>query len=330
MSSVTDTATAGTTTGATARRPFGPETGTLQDVADGVLAYVQPDGGWCLNNAGVVLDPSGAGPVLIDTAATQARARRLRAEVERVAGAPPAVVANTHFHGDHHFGNAEFLPGATIVGHDRTREEILAAGLDMTGLWPDVEWGEITLAPPTVTFSERMTLLAPRSSEPGRPVELIHVGAAHTANDVVAWLPEQRVLFAGDVVLSGCTPFCLMGSVTRSIATLRRLRRLDPHTIVPGHGPVGGPELLDEAEAYLRWVIRLALHAMADGVPPLEAARRADLGPFAALRDSERLVANLHRALVDLDGAEPGALIDIREPYTEMVAFHGGPPVCHA
>ncbi|GAA2455003.1 MBL fold metallo-hydrolase [Streptomyces lavendulocolor] len=297
--------------------------GALREVADGVYAFVQPDGGWCLNNAGLVVGEGRT--VLVDTAATEARARRLRAEVERVAPGGADFVVNTHFHGDHTFGNGQFTPRAVVVAHEGTRADSAEAGLGLRQLWPGVEWGETPLVLPTLTFRGSLTLYAGDVR-----TELLHVGPAHTANDVVAWVPERSVLFTGDVVWSGVTPFVLFGSISGSLRALDRMRALGARTVVPGHGPVGGPELLDETEDYLRWLGRLAEEGVRDGLTPLQAAHRADLGRFKELVDSERLVGNLHRAYAELDGLPPGARIDVLTSFQEMVAFHGALPTCHA
>ncbi|MGH3794196.1 MAG: MBL fold metallo-hydrolase [Pseudonocardiaceae bacterium] len=131
--------------------------------------------------------------------------------------------------------------------------------------------------------------------------ELRYVGAAaHTTNDVLVWLPEQSILFAGDLVFNGGTPFVVMGSVAGSRAALNRIRELRPHTIVPGHGEVCGPEKLDLIDDYLSFVQQSAAHGTAAGLTPLQLAQGLDLGKFTALSDSERLVANLHRAYAEL------------------------------
>ena len=105
----------------------------------------------------------------------------------------------------------------------------------------------------TLTFADTLTLHAGELE-----VQLIYVGPAHTTNDVVAWIPSRGILFAGDVVMSGVTPFCLQGSISGSLAAVERLRALDANTVVAGHGPVGGPEILDGTESYLRWLSGVA------------------------------------------------------------------------
>ncbi|GAA2382387.1 MBL fold metallo-hydrolase [Streptomyces glaucosporus] len=314
-----------TTTPPSAVSPAAPP--SLEEVAGGVYAFVQPPGGWCLNNAGLITGRRGGEgpPVLVDTAATEARARRLREEVERIVPGGPGVVVNTHFHGDHTFGNGQFAPRAVVVAHEGTRADSAEAGHGLCGLWPDVEWGEVPLVLPTLTFRDGLVLHAG-----GLRVELLHLGPAHTANDVVAWVPERGVLFTGDLVWSGVTPFVLMGSVSGSLRALEEMRALAPRVVVPGHGPVGGPELLDRTGAYLRRLARVAEEGVRDGLTPLETALRAGPGEFAGLLDPERLAANLHRAFAELRGLPPGERIDVAAAFGDMVGYHGGLPDCHA
>ncbi|NEC53775.1 MBL fold metallo-hydrolase [Actinospica acidiphila] len=298
--------------------------GHLVPVAQDVHAFVQPAGGWCLNNAGLVAD--GGRSVLIDTAATEARTRRLREETARIVPGGPDYVVNTHFHGDHTFGNGQFTDrGAVIVAHAGTRSDTEEAGLGLRRLWPDVEWGHTPLTLPTLTFRDNLTLYGDNIR-----TELLHVGPAHTANDVVAWIPQRSVLFTGDVVWSGVTPYVLMGSVSGSLRALNQLRALRPSVVVPGHGPVGGPDLLDSTEAYLHLLQDLAADGLRRGISALQAAREADIGAFTGHLDPERLVGNLHRAYAELQGLAPGARIDVAASFKEMVAFHGGLPACHA
>lgn len=294
----------------------------VQELASGVYAYLQPDGGWCLNNAGILT--SGGEAAVIDTAATLARARTLRETVVGLAGRPPRVVVNTHFHGDHTFGNCVFADEALIIAHEGTREQVLAAGLHLQGLWPDVEWGEVTVTPPNLLYRDHTTLHIG-----GILAELIRLGPAHTSDDTVVWLPEQSVLFTGDLVMSGVTPFCPMGSLSGSLEAIDQLRALGARTIVTGHGPVAGPEVFDTAVDYLRWVQRLAADGLAAGLTPVEVAAETDLGRFGELLDSERLVPNLYRGYAEAVGAI-GDVLDIGEVFGEMIRHHGRLPSCHA
>lgn len=292
---------------------------TLERLAAGVYAYVQPDGSWCLNNAGVVV--CGDDVLLVDTAATERRARALGAALGRVTAASPRLVVNTHFHGDHTFGNSILGPRATVVAHRDARAEMAATGLGLQQLWPDVEWGAVDVRLPHVTYHDDLVLHVGDVR-----VELFHPGPAHTLTDTVAWVPEHAVLFAGDIVMNGVTPFCLMGSIEGSIRTIDRLRALRPRTVVPGHGPVGGPEVLDESQTYLRWVLETARAGLRAGHTAEETARKAGEHPFRHLLDAERLLPNLMRAYAELQGTP----LDVLAAFGEMVRFHGRLPACHA
>lgn len=167
----------------------------LVQPAPGVYAYVQPDGGWCLNNAGFVSD--GGRTLLIDTAATERRALALR-EAVAAAGVPlPRTVVNTHHHGDHTYGNGVFAPEALVLGHDNARTEQLAAGHQLEMIWPATDFGAIDITAPDLTYSDRMTLHVGETE-----VRVIHPGVAHTTGDSIVWLPRQRVVFTGDLVFA--------------------------------------------------------------------------------------------------------------------------------
>jgi cyclase len=308
-----------------------------EQIAEGVHAYVQPDGGWCLNNAGWISD--GGTTLLVDTAATARRTAALR-DALLAGGAPaPATVVNTHHHGDHTYGNALFAPGATVIGHEACRREALAAGRQLHAIWPDVDFGDMDICAPSLTYRDELTLHIGEIE-----VRLLHPGVAHTTGDTVVWLPEQSVVFTGDIVFHQGTPFVPMGSLSGSLHALDRLRALGARTVVPGHGPLAGPEVYDTVERYLRYVGELARTAHADGRTPLEAARQAEQDAahgagaqgaeyreFAELAESERLVANLHRAYAELDGRPQGDPLDITAVWADMERMNGGRPVaCHA
>ncbi|HLI72942.1 MAG TPA: MBL fold metallo-hydrolase [Acidimicrobiales bacterium] len=292
-------------------------------VADGVFAYVQPDGGWWINNTGFVV---GERTVLcIDTCATERRTRAFLDAVSTVAGhdRAPRLVVNTHHHGDHTNGNS-LVPASAIIGHRLCRDAMLATGiLRPRGIWDDVEWGELEPAPPFLTFDHRMDVYVDDLL-----VELHHIGVpAHTTNDVVAWIPEHRVLFTGDLVFNGGTPFVLMGSVSGSLVALDRLMDFDAEVVVPGHGEPCTLDVVDTIGEYLRFLQDTASEAARAGATPLEAAQGADLGQFSSLMHPERLAGNLHRALAECAGARPGDPVDLAAAFVDMVAMNGGAPL---
>ena len=313
-------------------RVIGPS--RLEEVAEGVFAYIQPDGSWMINNTGFL--PARDGVTAIDACSTERRTRDFLETVKAVTRRPVRTLVNTHHHPDHTAGNGLFAQ-ATIVAHDNARPEMRALGLPHnSGVWTDVDYGDLQLTLPFLTFADRLTLWADELR-----CELLFAGQpAHTNNDIVVWIPERSVLFAGDLLFNGGTPFLLSGSVSGAAEVLETfVRPLGARTIVPGHGPVAGPEIIDEVLGYLQFVTETAAGGRAAGLTPLDAARDCDLGRYAGWSDPERIVGNLHRAYADLAAAEPegtgpadstspprGA-VDFPGALADMVTYNGGRPL---
>jgi cyclase len=299
--------------------------GEVTQISEGIYAYLQPDGSWYLNNTAFLV--SGDGVISVDATSTERRTRAYLDAIASVTALPVRTLVNTHHHGDHTHGNYLFA-GATIVAHEQCRAAMLNTPMPPPpGIWTEVDWGHLVPAPPFLTYTAGVTLWSGDLR-----CEVRYVGTpAHTTNDSIVWIPDRSVLFAGDLLFNGGTPFALMGSISGWIEVLETvLRPLGARTLVPGHGPVCGSEAIDDVLAYLRFVQDLAREAQAAGLTPLQAAREADLGNFKDLLDAERIVGNLHRAYRELDGGPPGAPVDLGPALSDMIAYHGGPLTCHA
>ncbi len=292
----------------------------LVELADRVFGYIQPDGSWFINNTGFV---SGSRSVFaIDACATETRTR---AFIEAIAGVTPLPIrtlVNTHSHPDHTNGNHLFSDATVIAQLDcRTA---MAQGLPpIEAVWTPVDWGDIMPRLPEVTYLDRLDCYSD-----DLPIQLHYAGrTAHTAGDTLVWLPGPRVLFTGDLIFNGGTPFALTGSVQGWIDALEQVVRPLPFAIlVPGHGEPCGVEAVETALDYLRFIQQVARDGRAAGVAPLEAARQTDLGRFTDLLDPERLVGNLHRAYHEL-----GSPLDLVQALADMIEFNGGQPLrCHA
>ncbi|WP_298343667.1 MBL fold metallo-hydrolase [Ferrimicrobium sp.] len=296
----------------------------VEEVGDGIFAFIQRDGSWYLNNAGII--PERKLSYFVDSAATVSRTKVIIEEARRLGVGDRVGMIATHHHGDHTNGNATIDP-TFIVAHASVPAE-MAQGFAVPppGLFNDVDWGEIVVRQPDVVFERELDLQIGE-----RLVRVLHFGRpAHTLGDAVVYFPQDHVLFAGDLAFNGGTPFALMGSVQGWLDTLVALRALEVTVVVPGHGDPCGMDVFDGIERYLRFVLELAGNALREGVSPLEAALNTDLGDFAQWHDSERIVGNLHRAMAELSGASPGSPINIQTAFVDMLKYNGGPLRCFA
>ena len=301
--------------------------GHLMEVADGVFAWMQPDGTWWLNNAGAVT--GGDGTLIVDTCATEARTRRfLDAVAAATDGEPVRFAVNTHEHGDHTYGNSLLPPEAALIGHETMREHLLVDPLidACPPAWdPRPEWGRVTRRVPSIVTRTDLTVFSGR-----RRIDLVHPGyAAHTGGDLVAWLPEEQVLFTGDLLFVGLTPLVFAGSVDGAMRALEWIDGFGPDVVVPGHGPVTTgtelPGVLADHERYFRFVQELATEGLREEMGPLDLARGSDLGEFADWPDAERLILNLHRAYADAEGRP----MDQTAAVLDAITWNGGPLTTH-
>jgi len=298
----------------------------LEEISSGIFVYVQPDGSWFLNNAGFLVGTESV--IAVDTVGTEKRAHAFREAVRSTSQHPVQALINTHAHGDHTHGNFAFWPDTAVIGHELAREEILRSNAPegVAQRFPTADFGQFRHVPPMVTFAESLNVHLDDLK-----LQLIHLGPAHTTNDVVVWIPERRVLFTGDLVFNGGTPFAMAGSVLGWLDVLPALRAFDAEVVVPGHGPVCDSKAFDDVERYLQWVAGLARDGRASGATPLRVAQGTDLGEFRDLTDPERLAGNLHRAYADLAADEAGEArggrIDITTAFGDMITLNGGQPL---
>ena len=273
------------------------QTGVIE-VAPGAYAFIQEGGA---TDAGFLVEEEGV--VIIDTLMTRTLAERLLAEAGRVTDKPVRYVVNTHWHGDHLFGNA-LMPDAPIIGHDTCRADLFTEWTPhrefLRDLYPAMypEWADLPQTPPNLTFSDALTLhLGPR------PIELRFFGRAHTRGDVAVYLPTEGVLFAGDLSFHKYVPNARDGFPREWAQTARKVEQLDCGVVVPGHGPLGGPGDLAEMRECLDLIVQQGELAFASGLSSDEARAALDLGPFADWgRQDDRLPPLMARLYAELRG----------------------------
>ena len=304
----------------------------LQEVGDGLYAYLQPDGGWGWSNAGLISD--GESALLIDTLfdleLTAKMLEQMRAAVP--AAARIETVVNTHANGDHCYGN-QLVGDALIIASERAAAEMselppaaMAALLEQAPslgragelfarCFGRFDFSGIELTLPKETFSGELVL---RVGE--RKLRLEEVGPAHTQGDTIVVLDRERVVFTGDILFNGAHPIAWAGPVSNWIAACRHVEQLDPVTVVPGHGPLASSEDVRELRAYFEYLYERARDAHREGRTPLQAARELQMERYADWGERERLVVNIATIYAELDGGEPLNPLEAFQQMAELDA----------
>jgi glyoxylase-like metal-dependent hydrolase (beta-lactamase superfamily II) len=226
----------------------------LVRITENVYSYVGASDGSASNsfgaNAGIVIGKDAI--VAVDALVSAKAARKFIGDIRAVSDKPVKYVVNTHSHLDHAFGNSEFAKlGAAVVSHVKCRDIMEKAAEDTLknaadyGL-TDEDTAGTRIAYPTLTFERRMAI-----DLGGLKAELIFVAPSHTAGSVLVYLPEEKTLFAGDVLFTDFHPFMGEGDIDGWLKTLGYIETLDVERIIPGHGPVSGKEDVAAMKDYL-------------------------------------------------------------------------------
>ena len=316
------------------------DTHRFDEVAPGVYFIVgRNDVIFVQSNAMLVLTDEDA--LVVDSHVTPAAARALLASIAEVTDKPVTHLVNTHYHFDHAHGNQVFPEDVTIVGHEFTREmlmsDVLEQGtfLNFSNWIPDqiadlkqkaeamedgeekdramleiaaqeahyVALGETEPTPPNMTLKNRMTIHRTWEGQ-DRPIELLHLGRGHTGGDVVVLLPNERVVFTGDLVLAGGA-YIGDGYVDEWLQTLDRFEELEFDLILPGHGPA----FSDMAQVaalrdFLSDFWNQAVNARDQGLSAEEAISTIEWQGFLAIAPDTIKLQCVERAWAVMDASE--------------------------
>jgi len=226
----------------------------LTKLSDNVYAYVgekdaSPSHSFAAN-AGIVIGRDGV--LVVDTLISAKEGERFLADIRKITKKPIKYVVNTHTHLDHAFGNCVFAElGATVISHSADKVLLAKSGADILknaeayGLKPE-DLAGTAIVLPAMTFSERMSI-----DLGGVDIELIRTAPSHTDGSLVVWLPQQKILFSGDILFTDFHPFMADGDLTGWGKTIDNLLTMDVERIIPGHGPLSSKKDLQEMKAYL-------------------------------------------------------------------------------
>jgi glyoxylase-like metal-dependent hydrolase (beta-lactamase superfamily II) len=285
----------------------------LHQLANGVYAAIATPSGAAFSNAGIV--DLGDQTLIFDTFETPKAAADLRAAAEALTGRPATCVIISHAHADHWCGNQVFDPQTPIISSHGIREEMPAStgwlvelkenpaelkeaiqeqqaallgekdpskrtalerSIQRMGYW--LEWlPDLELRFPNQIFSGSLAFYG---SE--RRAELVEVAPGHTANDIYLLLPEDRIVFMGDLGFFESQPFTVYADPQAWVAHLEEMEGSDNEIFMPGHGPAGSKTDLAVQRQYILVLESLVTQAIRDGLSAEETLDRPLPAPFDA------------------------------------------------
>lgn len=280
----------------------------LEELGNGLYAWMQPDGGWGWSNAGFIRD--GEDSLLVDTLFDEPLTAGMLAAIDDATGIAAeriGLLVNTHANGDHTHGNALVAHAKVIASAAAAREmlelppaalaEIKAGGaagrLGEAGeyfaeIFAPFDFATARGRAPTRTFERRLDLRIG-----GKKAELHVLGPAHTAGDTLVWMPRERAVFTGDLLFIDSTPVMWAGPVGNWLAACDRILSFEAEIIVPGHGPMTDAAGVRRVKEYLHYVDREARLRFDAGMTVEEAALDVALGEFRHWLDAERIAVNV-------------------------------------
>ncbi|MFQ5971238.1 MAG: MBL fold metallo-hydrolase [Alphaproteobacteria bacterium] len=238
---------------------------SFDELAPGVYAYTAEGD----PNTGVIVGDDGV--MVIDTQATPVMARDVLRRIRKVTAKRVKYVVLSHYHAVRVLGASAYRAEHVIASRgtyeligERGAQDYRSEVERFPRLFRAVE-SIPGLTWPSIVFDREMTIWMGK-----REVRIMHLGRGHTKGDTVVWLPRERVLFSGDLVEMGATPYCGDAYLGDWPRTLARLKALEPRKLVPGRGaalktPARSRNAVDGTAVFLRDMMRQVKAGVARG-----------------------------------------------------------------
>ncbi|NNL16974.1 MAG: MBL fold metallo-hydrolase [Flavobacteriaceae bacterium] len=253
------------------------------ELTDGVYSCIHKFGGKAICNVGIV--DNGHETIIFDSFLSPDVAEELLKTLQGMSLSPVKYVVNSHFHNDHIRGNQVFSKEVNIISSTRTKELIAeeeplqiayekenaparlsyydSLQRSFKGDRQSREYQQIqmwrpyyeTLVNSHLTVKTRLPNMFVDSIKnfdgPDRKIQLLSKGQGHTESDLIMYLPDDGVLFTGDLIFNNCHPYVAHGDISKWKAWLEFMNSLEVSTVMPGHGQIGTDELINQMKDYL-------------------------------------------------------------------------------
>lgn len=246
--------------------------------------------------------------VLVVDANFPSGAEEVLPKIRSITDKPIRFVFDTHQHGDHAYGNQTFADaGAVPVAHEGVLEGFRK--------FEPQRWNDTAKNRKDVQNSKPKapTLLFRRDlifDDGEHRLELLHFGVAHTHGDGFGWMPKEKILFTGDAAVNGAYNYAGDAQILEWINTLAAVQKLGAQKVCPGHGPMGGPEILEDQRNYFI-AVRDGVKALKDSGKTPDQVKAAAKDLKETIRKNARLEryiggsfeAHVEKVWVELGGA---------------------------
>ena len=279
----------------------------VQKINDRVYALLGPmefpnkgNQGYMVNVTAIIGEK---GVILVDTGFTDEIGKHLAKAIAKLTPKPVTHIINTHHHGDHHLGNSAFK-GAEVISTQQCKELVEQTGYEwintvqtLTGSkFPNTKPVPANVTVAQNTRTERMI--------DGVKIVLWAPKGSHTPGDLIVYLPDDKVLIGGDILVNHITPNFRDGHVKTWIGTLDEIRKINAKSIVPGHGP-----LMTTADVAAMHKRMASLYAGVEagykkGLSDAEIRKTLDLSQWKKLhRFEDQMGGNINRAYLEVEAA---------------------------
>jgi cyclase len=197
------------------------------------------------------------GVIVIDTRPTPTEARKILTEIRKLTALPIVYTINTHYHGDHTFGNQIFKNSKTIIAHKNVRNKLVESGQEHLSLFktfglPGID--EVEITPPNIIYEKEMEIWLG-----GYRLQLLYHGKGHTDGDTIIYIDQLRTVITGDLVFNKKVPYMADSYIDDWISSLKYIELLKNETVIPGHGPIGQRTTIIAMKHYLMNLKELVL-----------------------------------------------------------------------
>lgn len=251
-------------------------------------------------NSTLILGDKGA--LLVDTGATDAVGAMLAKTVAGITSKPVTHVINTHHHGDHYLGNTAFK-NAEFVSAKKAQELVDATGAEWIAMVENMIGQKL---PNTKAISAKTTF--PENSRTERVIDGVKMvfwvpQGSHTPGDLLVYLPDDKILIGGDVLVNHVVPQMRDAHVKTWVATLEQAKQFDYKTVVPGHGPLMTKADVGRMHAQMEKFYKGIEAGYKKGLTDSEIRKTLDLSGWQKLHGTDNIGSNVNRTYLEVEAA---------------------------